>query len=276
MVNGMMPTSLREALELLSTGEWIPYAGGTDLMPRGKKDAAYLFLGRVPELRGITEDREMLRIGAAVTFSEALEHPAVPPVLKEALAQIAAPAIRNRGTFGGNLANGSSKADTLVVEAALDAKVRLVSLRGERSVSAEEFQLGHKKTALSPDELIAEILIPQAVPTYSVYEKIGGRRALAIARVSFAGTFQAADGHITNMSAAFGAVSDRVQRYHTVEEILLGKTRQEAVALREDWLKAYEESIEIREGHVSADYRRRVCRNLLSEFHAQSMASFSS
>ena len=269
MVNGIMPTSLQEALEILSAGGWTPYAGGTDLMPHGKADASYLFLNHIPELRSITVERETLRVGAAVTFSEAMRHPDIPPVLREALSHVAAPAIRNRATFGGNLANGSPKADTLVVEAAMDAKLRLVSLRGERLVSAEAFQLGEGKTVLAPDELIAEILLPRTEYTHWVYEKIGGRLALAISRVTLAGVYQESAGRIRTMAVAFGAVAGRVLRCREAEEMLLGKTREEAIALRRDFLQGCEDRLVLQSGRVSAEYRRRVCENLLSEFYTQ-------
>ena len=112
------------------------------------------------------------------------------------------------------------------------------------------------------------------VADYPMHGVLSGRLLRAsIARVSFAGVFQQIDGRIINMSAAFGAVSDRVLRYRGAEEVLLGKTPEEAAPLREDWLKAYEERLEVRDGRISAEYRRRVCLNLLSEFYAQCLGS---
>lgn len=184
-----IPESLREALALRADTNLVPYAGGTDLMVRGSSNAEYLFLGRVPELRRITADGETVRIGAAVTFTEALESDAVPALLKEAVSRIAAPAIRNAGTFGGNLSNGSTKADSAVALLAADARVRLQSLRGERILAIDEFCLAKGKRDLGEDELVTEILLPAGgLENYS-FEKVGGRKALAISRVSFAGVF---------------------------------------------------------------------------------------
>lgn len=73
MVNGYTATSLQEALELRAKyPEVVPYAGGTDLMVEDRPGVTYLFLNKVPELKVITADDEFVRIGAGVTFTEAL------------------------------------------------------------------------------------------------------------------------------------------------------------------------------------------------------------
>ena len=266
MVNGYVAASLKEALEIRAAHDVVPYAGGTDLMVENRKGVEYLFLSKVPELKQIAVDDEYVRIGAAVTFTEALASADVPRLMKEAASRIAAPAIRNAGTFGGNLGNGSAKADSVLIEFVADAKLRLVSKKGERIVDVDKFYLGRKKLDLADDELIAEILLPkQGLEQYS-YEKVGGRNALAISRVSFAGVFAAEGGRITNVAAAFGVVADTVLRYKDIEATLLGKTVDEAKALKEDYLKAYADRMVLTRGRVSAEYRKTVCMNLLRDF----------
>lgn len=269
MVNGFAPKTLQEALELRAAHDVVPYAGGTDLMVENRKNVTYLFLGKLSELRQITADENYIRIGAAVTFTEALASELVPPLMKEALARIAAPAIRNAGTFGGNLGNGSAKADSVLIEFVADAKLRLVSLRGERLVEVDKFYLGRKKLDLVGDELIAEILLPRRGLENYYYEKVGGRNALAISRVSFAGVFAQKDGRITNVAAAFGAVADTVLRYKDIEAMLIGKTLEEAKACKAEYLNAYAQRMTLTRGRVSAEYRKAVCLNLLSEFLAK-------
>ena len=95
MVNGFVPKDLREALELRAAENVVPYAGGTDLMVENRPGVSYLFIGKLAELRQIREDERCIRIGAAVTYTEALASPLVPPLMKEAVSRIAAPAIRN-------------------------------------------------------------------------------------------------------------------------------------------------------------------------------------
>ena len=161
MVSTNRPTRLREALELRASGTLIPYAGGTDLMVGHGGGAEYLFLDRVEELRIITADADSIRIGAACTFAEVLESGLTPAILKEAVKSIGAPAIRNVGTVGGNICNGSPKADSALVFFVTDSKLRLASAGGERIVSLTDFYLGRKKTALRPDELLVEIVMPK-------------------------------------------------------------------------------------------------------------------
>jgi CO/xanthine dehydrogenase FAD-binding subunit len=148
----------------------------------------------------------------------------------------------------------------------LDAKVRLLSVRGERLVDVDRFCLGRKRTDLKDDELIAEILLPKTGLERYYYEKVGGRKALAISRVSFAGIFAEENGRITKLSAAFGAVSDTVLRFRDLEMMLIGKTGEEAKAKKALFLNTYAERLNITEGRVSAEYRRAVCLNLLGVF----------
>ena len=266
MVNGVVPASLQEALEILAQREIVPYAGGTDLMVENRRGIDYLFIGKLPELRQITADDRFIRIGAAVTFTEAMENSLVPPLMKEAVSRIAAPAIRNAGTFGGNLGNGSAKADSVLIEFAAEARLRLVSAGGERIVDVDSFYLGRKKLDLRGGELIAEILLPRHGLERYYYEKVGGRNALAISRVSFAGVFAAEGGRITNVAAAFGAVADTVLRYKDIEAMLIGKTIAEAKALKPEYLQAYADRMVLTRGRVSAEYRKTVCMNLLGDF----------
>lgn len=266
MVNGYVPQTLEQALELLHENTLVPYAGGTDLMVENRPNVSYLFLGKLPELKQIREDDAFVRIGAAVTFTEALASELVPPLMKEAISRIAAPAIRNAGTFGGNLGNGSAKADSVLIEFVADAKLRLLSAGGERIVPVTQFYLGRKKLDLASDELIAEILLPKTGLENYYYKKVGGRNALAISRVSFAGVIGVEDGRISRFTVAFGAVADTVLRFPELEAMLLGKTLPEACALRAQLLQAYSDKLVLTRGRVSAEYRKTVCMNLLGDF----------
>ncbi len=266
MVNGYAPASLQEALEIRAAKEVVPYAGGTDLMVENRPNVTYLFLNKLDDLKQIAVDEHYIRIGGAVTFTQALADDRTPQLMKEAVSRIAAPAIRNAGTFGGNLGNGSAKADSVLIEFVADAKLRLISLKGERIVEVSRFYLGRKKLDIASDEIIAEILLPKTGLENYYYQKVGGRNALAISRVSFAGVFAQKDGKIANVAAAFGAVADTVLRYKDIEAMLIGKTVDEAKAMKEDYLKAYADRMALTRGRVSAEYRKTVCLNLLDAF----------
>jgi xanthine dehydrogenase iron-sulfur cluster and FAD-binding subunit A len=73
-------------------------------------------------------------------------------------------------------------------------------------------------------------------------------------------------GRITNVAAAFGAVADTVLRYKDIESMLIGKTFEEAKAMKADYLKAYAQRMVLTRGRVSAEYRKNVCMNLLNDF----------
>ena len=266
MVNGYMPEHLQEALQIRAEKDVIPYGGGTDLMIHGDESAVYLFVNRVEEMRQICVDQEFVRIGGSCTFHEVLQSPFPPALLKEAVSRIAAPAIRNLGTMAGNIGNGSAKADTVLIEFAADAKLRLASTRGERVVPIRDFYQGRKKLDLAKDELIVEILLPKAGLADYYYEKVGARDALAISRVSFAGILQR-EGEISRkISAAFGAVADTVLRFPELEQKLYGRTRAEVRQMKAEWLQDYAEAIRPTRGRVSAEYRKAVCLNLLGAF----------
>ncbi len=274
MVNGYMPTTLKEALTIRAEQSVTPYAGGTDLMIRGDEEAVYLFLHKIKELTQIQEDDTYIKIGAACTFTELMSHQLVPAILKEAVSQIAAPAIRNMGTIGGNIGNGSAKADSVLIFFATDAMVHVQSVQGERVIPIKDFYQGRKKLDLASDELIVDVWIPKAAATATYrYEKIGARAALAISRVSFAALIHVENDKITHLATAYGAVSDVVIRRADIDAMLVGKTVAKARELIENYLQAMDEAIVPIRGRVSSEYRKSVCLNLLKDFLNENLKS---
>lgn len=266
MVNSYQATSLKEALDILEKEAVTPYGGGTDLMIKAAENANYLFLNKVPEMKSIVKDNEYIRIGAACTFTEIIASELTHPILKEAVAQIAAPAIRNLGTVGGNICNGSAKGDSALIFFATDAKLRLVSNRGERILPIASFYLGRKKTVLQADELLVEILMDRRGLNNYYYKKVGARNALAISRVSFAAILTVEKDRIVNCITAFGAVSDVIIRRPDIDAMLINKTIDEAKAVKEKYLATYAQAIVPIKGRISAEYRKSVCMNLLRDF----------
>jgi xanthine dehydrogenase FAD-binding subunit len=266
MVRNNHPVSLKDALDIRAAGKVTPYAGGTDLMLKSGENAEFLFLDRIPEMKSITEDSGSIRIGAACTFTEILESSLTPAFLKEAVKTIGAPAIRNMGTVGGNICNASPKADSALVFYVTGSTLRLVSSRGERLVPITDFYQGRNKTALQPDELLVEIILDKKGLEHYYFKKVGARNALTISRISFAAMFDTETGVITMLRTAFGAISDVFYRRPDMDSMLIGKTLEEARALKEDYLKAYEGAINPIKGRVSAEYRKAVCMNLLRDF----------
>lgn len=269
MVNSYQPDNLTAALKLLQENALTIYAGGTDLMVKDEEDTPFLFINQLRELQQIKLDRQYLSIGSGCTFTEILDSALVPDLLKAAVSQIAAPAIRNMATSGGNICNGSPKADSALIYVVLDGILKLQSASGQRLVPIKDFYLGRGRTCRRPEELLVEILIPRRNWQNFYYKKIGGRKALAISRVSFAGLLEEKAGKIAAFAAAFGAVDNTILRMYELEEKLLGLTVAEAKALKPEFLQQYAQAINPISGRISAVYRKKVCLNLLSDFLTQ-------
>src|SRR6478735_2420043 len=121
-------------------------AGGHSLIPLMKfrlaLPAAVIDIGRVPELRGISAGDGSVRIGALTTHAEIAASAEVRralPALAQAAAVVGDPAVRNRGTIGGNVAHADPASDLPTVLVALGASVIAVGPRGERTIAAEQF-----------------------------------------------------------------------------------------------------------------------------------------
>ena len=207
-VQVLTPRSLAEALRLKAEHPGsVPIQGGTDVMVELNFDRArpetLLNLNEVRELRGWSRDNGSIRLGAGLTYSEAMEAPLAEalPALAEASRTVGGPQIRNRGTLGGNLGTASPAGDALPPLLIGDAVVELASVRGERSVPLPEFLIGPKRNALAADELIVAILVrPAAGP--QTFMKVGPRNAMVISVVSLALTV---DRDRDEVRAAFGS-----------------------------------------------------------------------
>lgn len=166
------PDSVEAALALKAAhGDGARFlAGGQSLVPamnfRVAQPAVLIDLNRIPDLDGIVLDSGGLRIGA-MARNAAIERSATArshPILAEALHEVAHPQIRNRGTLGGNLSHADPASEMPAVMLALDARFRLRGARGEREIAAADFFLAPLTTALRPDEMLAEIVLPPLPP----------------------------------------------------------------------------------------------------------------
>jgi aerobic carbon-monoxide dehydrogenase medium subunit len=163
--------SVDDALQLLAAhGDRAKVlSGGQSLMPamnlRLISPELIVDIGGIADLRGIAVKDDFLRIGALTRHVDLLRSPEVgtyAPLLAEAVAHVAHPAIRNRGTLGGSLAHADPAAELPACMLALDAVVVLRSGSGERRVAAVDFFQGIFQTALSVDELLVAVELPIA------------------------------------------------------------------------------------------------------------------
>ena len=207
------PHSLDDALRLKAEHpDAVPIQGGTDVMVELNFDRArpdvLLNLNEVAELRGSSRENRTLRLGAGLTYTEAMrgEVAEALPALAEASRTVGSPQIRNRGTIGGNLGTASPAGDALPPLLVERAEVELASARGTRRLPLGDFLLGVKRNALADDELILAVLVePSGQP--QTFMKVGPRNAMVIAVCSLA---VVADRERGELRAAFGSAAPGV------------------------------------------------------------------
>lgn len=273
MVNAFRPQTLEEALDVRRKNRAIPFAGGTDLMVQRKRGTglvpdftpAVLFIGHLEELKRISSESAFLHIGACCTYSQLLGSPSVPPALKKAIGEIGSPAVKNRGTMGGNVCNASPAGDTLPVLYALDAEVVLRSSGSSRILPIEDFILGPGKISLQHNELLTGIRIPAGDFPVTVYRKVGARRANALSKLSFIGL--ARENTVLDVRIAFGAVAPTVVRSRENEALLRDILGGGINGRIEEICDLYSPLLEpIDDQRSNAHYRKEVSLRLLGAF----------
>jgi CO/xanthine dehydrogenase FAD-binding subunit len=298
MVSAFKPSALGEALALLAENRGerraVPLAGGTDLMvKRGRApgdasggEAAFsrpvVFVGHLRELDGVSVEDGFpndgsgrrggprgarMLIGAACTFSSLLAHPAVPDPFKEIVSHIASPAVRNRGTVGGNVCNASPAGDTLPYLYALDAKAVLGRSGGTRELPVRELVTGPGETARADDELLLSLDVPLAPFNVFFYRKVGARRANSCSKLSFLGLARVEGGAVEDVRVCFGAVAPVVVRSLEIEESLRGLEVGELPERVPRVVRSYRELLRpVDDRRSAARYRMEVSLRLLERF----------
>ena len=269
------PSSLEQAAEYLQrSGEVTILAGGTDLMPQSqggrlKIKRTLMNIQHIPELKCIAIDGGAIRIGALATITEIMQNDLVKqhlPILIEACDHFASDQIRNAATLGGNVCNASPAGDMLVPLLVLDAEVELASKPNgslvRRRMPLAEFFVGPGKTRLGPAELLAGLRI--GLPSanhYARFFKFGTRPALDISTISIGIAGVLANGALSNVRVAFGAVAPVPMRAPRTEQALEGKVLNpatiEAVANM-----ARDEVTPIDDIRATAWYRKELIRNI--------------
>lgn len=271
----LVPRTLDQLDGLLQTWpDATVLAGGTDVglwvTKQHRALPAVVALERVTELSAISQQDGVLRIGAGVTYEDALaalsEHW---PDFGRMVRRIGSRQIRNRGTVGGNVANASPIGDTPPALIALGAALVLRSGGVERRVAAEEFFLGYRKTALAKAEYLAaiEIPLPQPGQQFAVY-KVSKRFEQDISAVCGAFALTLADGKVADIRIGYGGMAAVPKRAVAAEAFLTGRDwTQDSIAGAMAVLD--EELTPISDMRASAAYRSMVARNLLLRFQLE-------
>lgn len=266
----LVPSSLGEALSLLSQENVTILAGGTDLMVQSHAgrvtfNQTLMNIRRLPELRGISNEKGFLRIGALTTITELRDSSMIAelaPVLVEAADHFASDQVRNMATIGGNICNASPAGDTLTPLLALGAEVELISATKTRVAKLEDFFKGPGRTTRQPNELLAAVRVPQPPAGHIArFAKFGTRPALDISAVSvaIAGTYEG--GVFSKARVAFGAVAPTPMLGRATAAALEGNVLDEA-AIVAAARAAKGEVNPISDVRATAWYRKEMIHNL--------------
>jgi len=251
-------------------------AGCTDvglwITKQHRRFADVLDLTRAAELRRIdTLGGDILRIGAAVTLQEAYAALCgTRPQLHGFAARFAGLPVRNSGTLGGNVANGSPIGDSMPLLIALDARVVLASVRGERSLPLEALYTGYRQNVIAADEIVAFIDIPPVTEgEFLRAYKVSKRQDDDISAVCLAVRLVEREGTVVQASIGAGGVAATPAR----------ATRAEAALVGQPWIAAAADAAgralqaqfqPISDMRASGDYRRVLLANLLRRFWKES------
>ena len=229
-----------------------------------------LYLGEIEELRQISEEQHAITIGAAVSLNDAFARIATDyPQVKQQWERFASPPIRNAGTLGGNVANGSPIGDSMPWLIVLGASIVLSNGTQQRSMPLEDFYLGYMENALAGDEIVESIVIPTPQPrqVFRTY-KLSKRYDSDISAVC-AGFCITLDGtRIRTARIAFGGVAATPQRAIQTERVLIGKNWTEST------VQAAMSTLEIdysplSDLRASAENRIESIRNLMYRFYLE-------
>jgi len=266
--------SVEEAAQALKDGEGKILAGGTDLVVQLKQGKLHprrvIDITRIPPLRRLKEENGQIVLGAGVTFQELITSSLIQqrsfPLVQMA-SQMGSLQIRNVATLGGNMANGSPSADSLVPLLAFGTTVTLQSTRGSRETALSALlEAPPGRVSLPPDEIIVEIRFPRPAPNArSIFLKLGRRNALNIARLSLCAILTLdSNRRIATAAVTVGSASPHPVRVSTAEKLLNGSPMNPQ--LLEEGVEEISRSVARSLGkRASAPYKSLAIRGLARE-----------
>lgn len=236
-----------------------------------KQYAQVLDVTRAAELLQLGEDAHQITIGAAVSLTDAFAALVRQwPQLHSFSARFAGLPVRNSGTLGGNVANGSPIGDSMPLLIALRAQIVLASVRGERTLPLEDLYTGYRQNVMAPDELLVRIMVPRPSVTEALRAyKISKRFDDDISAVCLVVNLDIEGGVVRRASIGAGGVAATPARARHTEAALTGQPwSAETVRKAADALQA--EFSPISDMRASGAYRRTVLASLLQRFWLES------
>ena len=226
-----------------------------------------LYIGNVDALRRIEKRGDVLRIGAAAPLEDAWATlTAHVPALHDMWLRFSSLPVRNAGTLGGSIANGSPIGDSAPVLMALGTQVVLRRGAAQRTLRLEDFYLDYMKNAMQPGEFIEalDVTLPNAETKMRAY-KLSKRFDCDISAVATGLAIELEDGHVRAARFAFGGMAAIVKRAAHAEAAVVGQPWNEATL--EAAMRAIEKDFApLTDLRATTSYRQRVSRNLLQRF----------
>lgn len=247
-------------------------AGATDIglwVTKQHRPMPHLIsVGAVAALKAIETKADTITFGAAVSFTDALPYlAAIHPDLERLFKRIGSTQIRNSGTLGGNIGNGSPIGDSMPALIALGATLTLRKGTTERLLPLEDYFLDYRKTARQPGEFIVSVSVSK-LDSQSCYgtDKISKRIDQDISAVCGAYRLELDEGIIRAARLGFGGMAGIPARARAAEAALRGKPFSEA-SIRDAMAALAEDFSPLSDMRASAHYRLTVARNLLLRFY---------
>jgi xanthine dehydrogenase small subunit len=252
-------------------------AGGTDVglwVTKQHRDLDTLIhVGAVEELQRLEVTDTHLEIGAAVTYSDAMAALGGRwPDFGELIRRLGSVQIRNSGTIGGNVANGSPIGDSMPALIALGAELVLRKGAAQRTLPLEDFYLDYRRTALLPGEFLELIRVPLPRPNWQFCcYKISKRFDQDISALLGAFHVELDEGRVAEIRIAYGGMAAVPKRARACEQALLGQPWTAASIARGRTALA-RELAPISDMRAGAAYRLLAAQNLLTKFHIETTA----
>jgi xanthine dehydrogenase small subunit len=269
------PRSLAELSSLLAQHpDAHLLAGGTDVglwVTKQHRDlACVIYLGSVAELDTVEETGSQLEIGAGASYTRLLPvFQRLWPSFGEMLRRLGSVQIRNSGTMGGNVANGSPIGDSMPALIALRASVVLNKAGKRRTLPLEDFYLGYRKTALGRGEFVERLTLPIDPAWRFLTYKLSKRFDQDISAVALGMAVKLERDTVADVRIAFGGMAATPKRARAAEAALKGQAWSEAnvLAAAERLPEDFQPLTDMR---ASAAYRALGARNLLRRFYLES------
>ncbi|MFJ9417999.1 xanthine dehydrogenase small subunit [Streptomyces sp. NPDC101227] len=274
-------STLAETLRLLrERPDAVVVAGSTDwgveVNIRSRREGCVVAVDRLPELRELRVESDVIEIGAALTLTEIERRlDGSVPLLAELFPQFASRLIRNGATLGGNLGTGSPIGDSPPVLLALEASVVLADADGEREVPLADYFTGYRQSVRRPGELIRAVRIPLPLSPVTAFHKIAKRRFDDISSVAVAFALDIEDGIVRKARIGLGGVAATPIRALATEAALEGKAwTAETVEAAAQGLRA--QGTPMNDHRASAGYRSAMLGQSLLKLYAQTTEAVSS